>query len=387
VNALRLRVRVVAIALALLGIAGGAHAQGLYWIDTNFAAPTLNRSDPNGFGVVTVSLGAGTLPEGLAVEANGRSYFGESAWSGARVQRVGLGLAGIAPIVTGGSALRGIAVDDVAQLIYWTTSNLVTGAAIVRSDIDGHGVTPLIALPAGANPRGIAVDHAGGKLYWADFDHDAIWRANLDGTQAAGWVVLPPGSGPWGVAVDPGHQQVFWTDYDTGLIERITTGGLGRGTIETGLANPTYLAIDIAGQRLYWAEGAAGGQHLARAATIGGAPTPLPPPLATYGGVGFSAGTLVTTPDALPTTLALGVWPTPARGVVHLSLALPRDVDVRLRVLDLQGRVVATLADGPLAPGRIERDWTPGPGVAPGLYFVRMDTDAGRWTRRIVLSR
>jgi hypothetical protein len=58
---------------------------------------------------------------------------------------------------------------------------------------------------------------------------------------------------------------------------------------------------------------------------------------------------------------------------------------VRLPALDLQGRVVASLANGTLPAGRVTRDWTPGAAVAPGLDFARMD--AGRWTRRVLLTR
>lgn len=377
----------VGMALVAMTVAGAACAQNLYWIDTNYGAPTLNRSDPNGFGVTTVALPAATLPEGLAAEPNGRTYFVESAWSNARVERVGLNLVGIAPIVTGGSALRGIAVDDVSQLLYWTTSNLATGAAIMRSDITGAGVTTLVTLPPGSNPRGIAVDHVGGSLYWADFDLNAIYRANLDGTQAAPWIGLLPASGPWGVAVDALHQLVFWTEFNSGQIKRITTGGSSELTLEAGLANPTYLAVDVPDARIYWSEAGGSPPRLARATTAGGSPAAVPVTVATFGGVAFSPGALVATPEALPTEFALALWPTPARGAVHVSLALPRATSVRVRVLDLQGREMARLIDGALPPGRIERQWTPGAHVAPGLYFVRLDAEGRQWTRRVVLAR
>src|SRR6185503_16186773 len=111
-------------------------------------------------------------------------------------------LGGITTLVSGGSVLRGIAIDDVAGMIYWTTSNLATGSSIRRSALDGSGVTTILSLGAIANPRGIAVDHAGGKLYWADFDQDAIYTANLDGSSMA-WVTLPSWSYPYGVAFNP----------------------------------------------------------------------------------------------------------------------------------------------------------------------------------------
>jgi low-density lipoprotein receptor class B len=307
------------------------------------------------------------------------------------VQRVGLALQGIAPIVYGGSALRGIAVDEIAGLLYWTTSNLTTGAAIQSSTIDGTALTTLVRLPPGANPRGIAVDHAGGKLYWADFDHDAIYRANLDGSLMTAWQVLPPGSGPYGVAFDSGHQAVLWTEYNSGAIRgAAAAGGPGYGTLTLGLQQPTYLTVDALGTYVYWAQGAVGAQHLARMSTSGGAITVLPVPLASYGGVAFSRGGVVSAPADPPAAFAVELWPIPAAGPVHVSLALPTTSRVRIAVLDLQGREVARLPEETLAPGRYQREWRgagPHGRVPAGLYFVRIDAGTQRWTRRVVLAR
>lgn len=381
---------VLAALAAALALAGPVRAQNLFWLDTSFGAPALYSSDPNGFNVTRAALSPGTLPEGLAVESNGRAYFTEAAWSNARVQRVGLFLQGIAPIVYGGSALRGIAVDERAGLLYWTTSNLTTGAVIQRSTIDGTALTTLITLPPGADPRGIAVDHTGARIYWADFDHDAIYRANLDGSLMTLWQTLPVGSGPYGVAFDPVHGAVLWTEYNTGAIRGAATGGFGYGTLTLGLQQPTYLAVDALGGNVYWTEGAAGAQRLARMSTTGGTITPLPVPLATYGGVAFSAGALASAPADRPVTFAAELWPIPAAGPVHVSLALPVTSTVRIAVLDVQGRELVRLPEETLAPGRYQREWTGEDArgrVPAGLYFVRIEAGTHRWTRRAVLAR
>jgi DNA-binding beta-propeller fold protein YncE len=67
----------------------------------------------------------------------------------------------------------------------------------------GGPATTIVTLGAGSNPRGIAVDHAGGQIYWADLGLNQIWRANLDGSSPTAMASLPAGSGPWGIAVDP----------------------------------------------------------------------------------------------------------------------------------------------------------------------------------------
>ena len=71
-----------------------------------------------------------------------------------------------------------------AQLIYWTDSD----GSISRSNLDGSNaetlITGLIAT-ASMFPTSIALDEAGGKMYWAAFSSSSngrIQRANLDGS-------------------------------------------------------------------------------------------------------------------------------------------------------------------------------------------------------------
>jgi hypothetical protein len=80
--------------------------------------------------------------------------------------------------------------------------------------------------------------------------------------------------------------------------------------------------------------------------------------------------------------------PNPAQGALRFSFDLPRAMHARLEVLDVQGRVVATLAEGEFGPGRHERAWdasTHGAGAGAGLYFVRLETPQGRLVRRVAL--
>lgn len=384
---------VLLVAVAALSLpAGPASAQSLFWLDTRYGSPTLNQADPNGVAMASVPLAVGSLPEGLAVDAAARLFWAEAAWSNAKVNRSASSLGGITAIVTGGSALRGIAVNDVSQHVYWTSSNLITGAKVHRAGLDGGGAATLINLSMGANPRGIAVDHADGKIYWADFDQDAIYRANLDGTLPIAWVTLPPGSGPYGVAVSPG-QAVYWTEYNTGLLQRALTVEPGITNLVSGLANPTYLTLDLSNALMYWAEGGAGTERIRRANTGGSELVTLPTPLTTYGGLAFAPNVTTSTPDieTPPAEFALDrVWPSPGHGPIRVAFSLPRDAHAQLSVLDLQGREVSRLADGTVPAGRHERVWDirsrGGPAPA-GIYFVRLAVDGRTWVRRVALTR
>lgn len=384
----RLFVLVLVIAAALP--AGDARAQLLYWLDTSFGAPTLNKADGFGSAISSVALPVGTLPEGLACDASGHVYWTEAVVSGARVQRAGPLLADITTLVGGGSSLRGIAVDAVAGQLYWTTSNLFIGSFVRRSALDGSGFTNLISLGPTANPRGIAVDHVGGKIYWADFDRDGIYRANLDGSTVEVWQSVPAGAHPYGVAFDPNLHMLYWTEY-SGKIRCAPTATGVAVSLYGGLANPTYLTLDPAAGQLYWSEGGAGTQHIYRGPAAGGPRIALALPLTTYGGLAFQPNSLAAgPPPALPLDFGLSPpAPNPSRDPVRAEFALPREAHVRLSVIDLQGREVAVLADGTYAAGRHAATWDTNTGRAPaaGVYFVRMVVGGRAWMRRFVHTR
>jgi len=87
-------------------------------------------------------------------------------------------------------------------------------------------------------------------------------------------------------------------------------------------------------------------------------------------------------------SLALG--PNPLRlgaNALTVRWSAPAGGRATLDVLDLQGRGIATLADGETVPGPQESRWNPGPAFAPGLYFVRLRTPAHTRLARLVIVR
>ena len=95
--------------------------------------------------------------------------------------------------------------------------------------------------------------------------------------------------------------------------------------------------------------------------------------------------------DALPTQVALAITGSnPARGGAQFRFALPQAQRVRLSVLDLAGRVVATLADGEYSAGWHGASFTRtanGTMPAAGVYFARMTVGDRQYTQRIVVLR
>jgi hypothetical protein len=82
--------------------------------------------------------------------------------------------------------------------------------------------------------------------------------------------------------------------------------------------------------------------------------------------------------------------PNPASGTLRISYALAREARIRLEVLDVQGRVVATLADGTFSSGRHEATWSGaanGGMARSGMYFVRLLVPGKSFVRRVALTR
>jgi hypothetical protein len=92
------------------------------------------------------------------------------------------------------------------------------------------------------------------------------------------------------------------------------------------------------------------------------------------------------TPGALAITALV---PNPTRSAMRIDYAIPRAGHVRLRILDVQGRTVATLCDEVQKAGRSQAIWTAGGtrGAASGLYFVRIDSGSGSVVRQAVVTR
>lgn len=92
-------------------------------------------------------------------------------------------------------------------------------------------------------------------------------------------------------------------------------------------------------------------------------------------------------PEGPVTVFAISaVTPTPTRGDAHIAWAVPVASRVRLQVLDVAGRTVATLVDGVQDPGRHATRWAAG-ARAPGIYLVRMEAPGFSATRRMVVTR
>ncbi len=154
---------------------------------------------------------------------------------------------------------RGVAINPATNKIYWANE---TNNTIAVANLDGSGAAVLPTTGATlSGPRGVAINPATNKIYWANNTNNTIGFANLDGSGAGGQLSTTGAtlSGPWGVAIDPAANKIYWANETNNTIGFANLDGSGAGgqlPIGAGfLAAPAGLAIDKATGQIFWANG------------------------------------------------------------------------------------------------------------------------------------
>ena len=147
-------------------------SQNVIWIESAFDSPRLVKTAADGTQLLSKSLPAGTLPQGI-------THYGKSktlAWSGlsysaAQINKTSDDFSLMSVIVDSQSVLRGITIDPFNKKLYWISTNLVSGPKIWSSGINGENPEVLIDFgPASNNvPRSLSLDIKSGKIYWTNF--------------------------------------------------------------------------------------------------------------------------------------------------------------------------------------------------------------------------
>ncbi len=96
-------------------------------------------------------------------------------------------------------------------------------------------------------------------------------------------------------------------------------------------------------------------------------------------------------PEPLPAKLNLTIYPNPATSNrLNLGINLPATAHIRLKVYDATGSLIQNLAEGALPAGRHWLYWNGrtanGKAVAPGVYFVKLQTGEAVLTRKLIIQ-
>ena len=84
--------------------------------------------------------------------------------------------------------------------------------------------------------------------------------------------------------------------------------------------------------------------------------------------------------------------PNPSAGAwLTGTFSAPRAMDAKLEIYDVRGRLMSTIVNRRVEPGVHMFEWDsgkpPGPRVAPGIYFLRLDTPERIITQKIVIQK
>ena len=94
--------------------------------------------------------------------------------------------------------------------------------------------------------------------------------------------------------------------------------------------------------------------------------------------------------DPLVQTAFAPPWPNPSAGDTHFAFSMSHSGPVRLEVLDLAGRRVASVLNATLAAGPHQAQWNgrdeSGHAAAAGVYFAHLQAGTQRLTRRFALA-
>jgi len=173
----------------------------------------------------------------------------------------------------------GMAVDIAAGHLYWTNmGNLkANDGSILRSDLDGGNLTTIVPPGGTFTPKQLQIEKTTRKLYWSDREGMRVMRANLDGSNVETLVDTSqgdarPGPDPtkWcvGIAVDVAGGKVYWTQKGG---DNAGQGRMCRANIDipagqtaasrtdvellySGLPEPIDLDIDPLTRTLYWTD-------------------------------------------------------------------------------------------------------------------------------------
>jgi hypothetical protein len=139
-----------------------------------------------------------------------------------------------------------VAVDAAGGKIYWTEKTSNNTGKIHSANLDGSGAQVLKDLPS--LPYGLALDSANGKLYLTN-SRSKIRRMNIDGTQFEANFIQGL-SAPMNIAVSSGR--VYWTEEGGNVRFANVEGTKVVRDIATG--SGTLGGIAIGGNKVYWTE-------------------------------------------------------------------------------------------------------------------------------------
>ena len=398
----------------------------------------VNKVQASVSGVNTPITFSTSIEPKVLIAANRPPMYWADADAGTLHRLVGAKVENLLPSVENATSL---AVDPEGGKLYWTEKTGNHRGRIRTANLDGSNVqllkdltsVPLyITLDAAAgklyfinawnkiqslnldgtafrsnlitglqSPKGLAVDAAGGKVYWIEQTGERagkISRANLDGSAVE--VVKDLTSVPGGVALDALNDKLYITNA-WGKVQQMNLDGTAfRSNLITGLQSPMDLAVDSPGRKVYWTEQGSlrradlTGENVQDVVTGSGSIASL-----VLGTMPVERG-VAAAPAAVAASsqknALLANYPNPCNPETWIPYQLSEAADVTLTIYAVNGHVVRQLALGHQPAGIYQSRsraayWDGrnqfGEAIASGVYFYTLTVGDFTATRKMLIRK
>ncbi len=246
-------------------------ADKLYFTDPGYG-DQVSRIDLDGSNLQSIiNFPAIVDPRALAIDPiNGKAYYS----SGGALQRVNFdGSSQQSLGASGGSVPTDIALDVSGDNMYWSVAG---GVGIKRAALDGTGPVTLVSQSlldslVGVDPlvradsvSGIALDIAGGRIYWANGRNLNSMPIGgvIAGADAVHQFELSGSGDITKIKLDLANSLVYWTNNSGSVVQRAGLTGAGQTTlVSRGFGRPAGLAIDLSDSKLYFGDTLGTGGH------------------------------------------------------------------------------------------------------------------------------
>lgn len=102
------------------------------------------------------------------------------------------------------------------------------------------------------NPKSLAIDWIGERIYVMDADDQKIISTDLNGSEQV--TITTTGAPPLDIVVEPNSRMMFWSTLGKGILSASMDGTNRNVIVERGIEWATGLAIDYPSKRIYWAD-------------------------------------------------------------------------------------------------------------------------------------
>ena len=244
--------------VALLAFAARAQAaETIYWDNYGGSPDSVSFANIDGTGGGTLNTGSQVVdnPEGMAYDTVTNRLFVASA-GGNQILAVNLDGSGASLFTAPGAPIEtpeGVAVDPTTRIIYWENTGGEGSIAWAKLDGSAGGVLNTTGVTLNSPCCRIALDPAGGRIYFVNGSNIAYVNVNNTGggeLNLTGSTIVPGGEG---LAVDDAAGRVYFLDgKEIGYANTNGSGG-GDESLGSGVINgPWGLALDPSLGRLYW---------------------------------------------------------------------------------------------------------------------------------------